>query len=165
MSALRGGACPQRLDHFQITTPRVPDAMRFYMDMGFRLSEYITQDGSDVPSFAFLQRKGNPHDVVFAHGPGPRLHHVAFTVPESYHLLFLCDRLAECDLGDNVESDRTGTTAPAMHASSTYATPMATASNSSPRTIKPSTPRTNRSSSRSRNCSTAAGAPRRRSHG
>ena len=25
---------------------------------------------------------------------GPRLHHVAFTVPESYHLLFLCDRLA-----------------------------------------------------------------------
>src|SRR5580692_6591212 len=97
------GACPQRLDHFQIATPRVPDAMRFYMDIGFRLSEYITQDGSEVPALAFLQRKGNPHDVVFAHGAGPRLHHVAFTVPESYHLLFLCDRLAECDLGDNVE--------------------------------------------------------------
>lgn len=97
------GACPLRLDHFQVVTPEVPRAYRFYMDLGFRLSEYITADNSDEPSFAFLQRKGNPHDVVFAHGAGPRLHHAAFTVPESYHLLSLCDRLAEAGFGANVE--------------------------------------------------------------
>ena len=97
------GACPQRLDHFQLGTPHVERALAFYMAIGFRLSEYIVADGTEDPAMVFLQRKGNPHDIVFAHGAGPRLHHAAFMVPESHHLLFACDRLAENGFGRNVE--------------------------------------------------------------
>ena len=97
------GACPQRLDHMQIGTPQVQEALDFYMAMGFRLSEYIVADGTDDPAIVFLQRKGNPHDIVFAHGPGPRLHHAAFMVPESQNLLFACDQLAENGFGRSVE--------------------------------------------------------------
>ncbi len=97
------GACPQRLDHVQIITPHVRRSLDFYTAMGFRLSEYIVADGTDDPAIVFLQRKGNPHDIVFAHGPGPRLHHAAFMVPESHHLLFACDQLAENGFGRSIE--------------------------------------------------------------
>ena len=36
--AHRGG-CGQRIDHYQMLTPRVPEALAFYAAMGFRLSE------------------------------------------------------------------------------------------------------------------------------
>ncbi len=101
-SAFRG-ACPQRLDHFQIMTPQIREALEFYMGMGFRLSEYIAVDDSDDLTAVFLQRKGNPHDIVFARGAGPRLHHTAFVVPETYHLMFACDALAENGFGSSVE--------------------------------------------------------------
>lgn len=97
------GACPLRLDHFQILTPFVTEAFAFYMQMGFRLSEYIARDGVAEPDAVFLQRKGNPHDVVFFRSDGPRLHHVAFLAPETYHLMFLCDRLAQAGFGASVE--------------------------------------------------------------
>ncbi|HMN70570.1 MAG TPA: VOC family protein [Rhodoblastus sp.] len=97
------GACPLRLDHFQILTPFVAEAHAFYAGMGFRLSEYIAPDGVDAPDAVFLQRKGNPHDVVFFRSDGPRLHHVAYVVPETYHLMHLCDRLAEAGFGSAVE--------------------------------------------------------------
>lgn len=97
------GACPLRLDHFQVLTPHVGDALHFYMGMGFRLSEYIAPDGVEAPDGVFLQRKGNPHDIVFVRGTGPRLHHVAYCVPETYHLMFVGDRLAEAGLGASVE--------------------------------------------------------------
>ena len=64
------GAVPQRLDHFQLLVPDVQRQLEFYMAMGFRLSEYIATDGTDEPMFVFLQRKGNPHDIVFAPGAG-----------------------------------------------------------------------------------------------
>src|SRR5262245_54333803 len=63
------GPCPHRIDHFQIVTPEVQRACDFYSDMGFRLSEYIAVDNTDDLVFVFLQRKGNPHDIVFAGGP------------------------------------------------------------------------------------------------
>src|SRR6476659_11408993 len=73
------------------------------MSMGFRLSEYISPDGSDELVFVFLQRKGNPHDIVFAPGAGPRLHHAAFAIPESYHFFHVCDLAAEMGFATNVE--------------------------------------------------------------
>ena len=97
------GACPLRLDHFQVLTPHVEEALRFYVGMGFRLSEYIAQDGVNEPDAVFLQRKGNPHDIVFARNAGPKLHHFAFVAPETYHLMFVCDRLAEAGFGSSVE--------------------------------------------------------------
>ena len=71
--------------------------------MGFRLSEYIAPDGSDDPLFVFLQRKGNPHDIVFAPGAGPRLHHAAFSIPESYLFFYVCDLAATMGFAENIE--------------------------------------------------------------
>lgn len=98
----RSGA-PQRLDHYQIVTPDVQVACDFYASMGFRLSEYIAVDGTDDLVFVFLQRKGNPHDIVFTSGTGPRLHHTAFTVPDVHHVIQACDVVGRCGFGANVE--------------------------------------------------------------
>jgi catechol 2,3-dioxygenase len=97
------GAVPQRLDHFQLLVPDVQKACEFWMSMGFRLSEYISPDGSDDLLFVFLQRKGNPHDIVFAPGTGPRLHHAAFAIPESYQFFYVCDLAAEMGYAANIE--------------------------------------------------------------
>src|SRR5262245_2072461 len=97
------GACPQRIDHFQVLTPEVKQACEFYMAMGFRLSEYIVQDNSEQLRAVFLQRKGNPHDIVFVNNAGPRLHHAAFTIPEVQHLMFICDLLGRNGFGSSVE--------------------------------------------------------------
>jgi catechol 2,3-dioxygenase len=101
-SAHKGGGA-QRLDHFQILTPQVRAACEFYMAAGFRLSEYISPAGSSDLFGVFLQRKGNPHDVVFFNGAGPRLHHVAFLAPETHHLLHACDVAGELGFGHEVE--------------------------------------------------------------
>jgi catechol 2,3-dioxygenase len=97
------GAVPQRIDHFQILVPDVRKHLEFYMGLGFRLSEYIAPDASEDPIFVFLQRKGNPHDIVFAPGKGPRLHHAAFSIPESYHFFYVCDLASEMGFADNIE--------------------------------------------------------------
>jgi catechol 2,3-dioxygenase len=97
------GAVPQRIDHFQLLTPEVERGCEFYTGMGFRLSEYVAPDGSDKLLFVFLQRKGNPHDMVLADGAGPRLHHAAFSIPETFQLLYACDLAAELGYAENVE--------------------------------------------------------------
>jgi len=97
------GAVPQRIDHFQLLVPDVARQLEFYMALGFRLSEYIAVDGTDDPLFVFLQRKGNPHDIVFAPGAGPRLHHAAFSIPESYLFFYVCDLAATMGFAENVE--------------------------------------------------------------
>jgi catechol 2,3-dioxygenase len=95
--------CPHRLDHFQILAPDVQGACDFYCSLGFRLSEYIAVDGSDELLFVFLQRKGNPHDIVFARQSGPRLHHAAFTVPDAGHLIHACDHAGALGFGGSLE--------------------------------------------------------------
>jgi catechol 2,3-dioxygenase len=97
------GPCPLRLDHFQLLSPNVQSSCQFYADLGFRPSEYIAQDDRDELLFVFLQRKGNPHDIVFANGIGPQLHHFAFTVPEAYHIIHGCDVAASHGFGSNLE--------------------------------------------------------------
>ena len=94
---------PGRLDHFQMLTPDVLRAAEFYSALGFRISEYIAVDGTDDLVFVFLQRKGNPHDIVFAHGAGPRLHHVAYTVADAQALVRLCDVVGNLGFGGSVE--------------------------------------------------------------
>ncbi len=83
--------------------PDVQRELEFYMGLGFRLSEYIAPDGSDDPLFVFLQRKGNPHDIVFAPGAGPRLHHAAFSIGESYHFFYVCDLASNLGFAENIE--------------------------------------------------------------
>ena len=101
-SAWRGGAA-QRLDHYQILTPRVKEATEFYCSLGFKLTEYIAPEGPFEPLGVFLARKGNPHDIVFFNGAGPRMHHVAYVVPEMHNILTACDIAGELGFGDCVE--------------------------------------------------------------
>ena len=61
-------------------------------------------DDTDELLFVFLQRKGNPHDIVFASQAGPRLHHAAFSVPDSAHLLKACDIAGLHGFGNNLEA-------------------------------------------------------------
>jgi catechol 2,3-dioxygenase-like lactoylglutathione lyase family enzyme len=75
----------------------------FYAAAGFRLSEYIAPPGTFDLRGVFLQRKGNPHDIVFFNGAGPRLHHFAFLAPEVHDLLYACDLAGELGLGASVE--------------------------------------------------------------
>jgi catechol 2,3-dioxygenase len=97
----RGGGA-LRLDHFQLHVPDVRGVCGFYTGLGFRVSEYVTR--ADTLLIAvFLQRKGNPHDVVLFDGPGPRFHHVAFTTPDVYRLALACDIAGELGYGAQVE--------------------------------------------------------------
>jgi catechol 2,3-dioxygenase len=98
----RGGS-PMRLDHFQLATHDVAAATRFYLDLGFRLTEYTATDGTDELWGTWLQRKGNPHDVVFTNGRGPRLHHFAFTVPEVRDIVHACDVAGSLGFGKHLE--------------------------------------------------------------
>jgi catechol 2,3-dioxygenase len=97
------GAGVQRLDHAQILTPKIAESLAFYVAMGFRLSEYVVAPDGEEPTFVFLQRKGNPHDIVFAKGDGPRIHHFAYTVPETVQLMTTADLLVRAGIAGQVE--------------------------------------------------------------
>lgn len=89
----RGGSA-QRLDHYQLQADDVRRAHDFYQPLGFRLSEYTyspNESGGEDLWGVWLQRKGNPHDIVFTHGIGPRLHHFAYTIPDTNDLIRACD--------------------------------------------------------------------------
>lgn len=76
--------------------------MRVYAGLGFRLSEYLVSDDDELLG-VFLQRKGNPHDIVLFRGDGPRFHHVAFTTVDTQTLLRACDVAGEMSFGARVE--------------------------------------------------------------
>jgi catechol 2,3-dioxygenase len=97
------GASPMRLDHFQVVSHDVQRAMEFYLALGFRLTEYTATDGKDEIWGAWLQRKGNPHDIVFSNGKGPRLHHFAYTVPETRDIIHVCDVAGSLGFGAHFE--------------------------------------------------------------
>ncbi len=97
------GGSPQRLDHVQVAATDIQAACDFYAAIGFRLTEYTARDGTDELWGVWLQRKGNPHDIVFSNGRGPRLHHFAYTVPEVRDLIHACDVAASMGLGSHME--------------------------------------------------------------
>jgi catechol 2,3-dioxygenase len=96
------GGCALRLDHIQLLTPHLRQALEFYMSLGFWLTEYVAPDDENIRA-VFLQRKGNPHDLVFFHGDGPRMHHFAFVAAETHQLLRACDTAGELGFGAKVE--------------------------------------------------------------
>ncbi|WP_131055491.1 3,4-dihydroxyphenylacetate 2,3-dioxygenase [Raoultella planticola] len=87
------GACAQRLDHYQLQASNVRTAFDFYQRLGFRTSEYTWSelDGEEQLWGVWMQRKGNPHDIVFTNGVGPRLHHFAYTIPDTNDMIRACD--------------------------------------------------------------------------
>ena len=113
------------------------------MSMGFRLSEYISPDGTDELLFVFLQRKGNPHDIVFAPGAGPRLHHAAFASRNPISSS-MCAISPPIWASPPISNTGPAGTAPATRCSSICAIPTATASSCSTPTISAWTSRTSR---------------------
>jgi catechol 2,3-dioxygenase len=72
------GARALRMDHYQVLVPDVMGAAKFYMDLGFRISDYLVVGGTDFVIGMFLYRKNNPWDIVFLHRSGPRFHHCGY---------------------------------------------------------------------------------------
>jgi len=101
---LHRGAPILRFDHVNFHTPYMNQAFQFWMDMGFRCSEYISTDGGDEKlTGAWLLRKPSVHDVALTAGKGPRLHHFAFWVGEPAGVLRACDQLAGAEQSHVIE--------------------------------------------------------------
>lgn len=97
------GPAIQRIDHINLLTPQVEKMTGWYkMYWGFRLSEYTEDDDKRLWA-AWLQRKGNVHDVALTNGTGPRLHHFAYWMPDGSKILQLCDILAGAGETDRIE--------------------------------------------------------------
>jgi 3,4-dihydroxyphenylacetate 2,3-dioxygenase len=99
---LRRGASISRIDHVNIAVPDVPAAYEYYAGLGFGLSETI-EDADGTLYAAWMFRKQTVHDVAFTLGAGPMLHHLGFAVPESHHILGLCDTIGALDLAHHIE--------------------------------------------------------------
>ncbi|MUV38995.1 Catechol 2,3-dioxygenase [Lentibacillus sp. JNUCC-1] len=97
------GARVQRIDHFNCMVSDVGAAQEFYQnELGFRCSEYTNTPEGDVWA-TWLHRKQTVHDVAFMNGPGPRLHHIGFWLPDPLAIIHACDVLASMGYGDQIE--------------------------------------------------------------
>jgi catechol 2,3-dioxygenase len=81
------GARALRMDHYQVLVPDVLGAAKFYMDLGFRISDYLVVEEVDAVIGTFLYRKNNPWDIVFLHRSGPQFHHCGYVVESLYDLI------------------------------------------------------------------------------
>jgi catechol 2,3-dioxygenase-like lactoylglutathione lyase family enzyme len=142
---LQRGAPLLRFDHLNLHTPRVEDAFRFWLSLGFRCSEYISTDDAATERMtgAWLLRKPTVHDVALTAGTGPRLHHFAYWVTDPAGVMRACDQLAGGYRTDVIERGRAATGSPTP-SSSTCATPTVTASSCTPATTTPGTLTMNR---------------------
>ncbi|GLV47182.1 3,4-dihydroxyphenylacetate 2,3-dioxygenase [Thermus sp. LT1-2-5] len=92
-----------RIDHVNLFAPEVGRATRYYQEvLGFRLTEY-TEDEEGRLWASWLHRKGNVHDVAFTNGEGPRLHHLAYWLPDPMAVIRAADILAGARRTDAIE--------------------------------------------------------------
>ncbi len=101
--ALYKGVKPLRIDHFNCFSPDVDEAVAFYNEIGFRVTEYTEDEVSHRLWAAWTHRKGGVHDIAFTNGRGPRLHHVAFWVPHPIAIIDLLDLMATTGYLHNIE--------------------------------------------------------------
>ena len=97
------GVKPLRIDHFNCFSTNVDEAVAFYNDIGFRVTEYTEDEASGKLWAAWIHRKGGVHDMAFTNGLGPRLHHVAFWVPTPLNIIDLLDLMATTGYLANIE--------------------------------------------------------------
>jgi catechol 2,3-dioxygenase len=143
------GVKPLRIDHFNLFSSNVDESVKFYGEIGFRVTEY-TEDAITGRSWAaWMHRKGGVHDIAFTNGTGPRLHHTAFWVPTPLNIIDLLDLMSTTGYL-SISSAAPAATASRTPSSSTSATRTATAPRSTARTTRPSIRITNRSSGTSR---------------
>lgn len=92
-----------RIDHVNLFCPTVADMATWYQRyQGFRLTEY-TEDKNGVTWAAWMHRKGNVHDLAVTNGSGPRMHHVAYFLPDGSRITQLCDILAGARAESQIE--------------------------------------------------------------
>jgi len=91
------------LDHVQVPVPDVEATWRFWASLGFRLTEYTAEDGSDIAWGVWLKRKDNTQDIVFANGRGPRLHHFAYHTPEIANVIHALDVMASLGMAGSMD--------------------------------------------------------------
>ena len=97
------GVKPLRVDHVNLFSADVDSTVQFYSEMGFRLTEYTEDEESGRKWAAWMQRKGNVHDIAFTNGFGPRLHHAAFWVPTPLNIIDLLDVMSTTGHLDSIE--------------------------------------------------------------
>lgn len=95
------GARAQGLDHCQLVAPDAMALSAFYASLGFRTSEYIA--AGDTLLANFMYRKGVCLDLAIVPGAGPRMHHFAYTVPESRDIFAACDFASRYGYASGVE--------------------------------------------------------------
>jgi catechol 2,3-dioxygenase len=88
------GARVQRIDHVNCFSSDVQASYDFFVDIGFRTTEYTAADDDDSLWSVWLHRKGNVHDLAFTSGLGPRFHHVGMWVSSVTDIIQTCDVLA-----------------------------------------------------------------------
>lgn len=101
--ALYKGVKPLRIDHFNCFSPDVDEAVGFYNELGFRVTEYTEDEETKRLWAAWTHRKGGVHDIAFTNGPGPRLHHTAFWVPTPLNIIDLLDLMSTTGWLSNIE--------------------------------------------------------------
>jgi catechol 2,3-dioxygenase len=100
------GAAATRIDHLQAHVSNLLNAAGFYADLGFRISEFASADGTEQTTCRsiFLARKGNANDIVLLSNLGPRLHHFGYVVHDATSTLTrVCDLMASHGLRERIE--------------------------------------------------------------
>ena len=97
------GVKPLRIDHVNLFSPDVDQAVAFYSEMGFRITEFTEDEETGRLWAAWMHRKGGVHDIAFTNGNGPRLHHVAFWVPTPLNIIDLLDLMATTGYVSHIE--------------------------------------------------------------
>jgi catechol 2,3-dioxygenase len=101
---LHKGAAALRFDHFQFLVPDVHQASIHYSKIGFRISDYFTNDAAEPRMLgSFMYRKNNPHDFVFMTRPGPEMHHFGYIVADANALFRACDTAGSLGLSAQVD--------------------------------------------------------------
>lgn len=101
--SLYHGVKPLRIDHFNCFSPNVDQAVAFWNEIGFRVTEYTEDAESGRLWAAWTHRKGGVHDIAFTNGTGPRLHHTAFWVPTPLNIIDLLDLMSTTGWLANIE--------------------------------------------------------------
>jgi 3,4-dihydroxyphenylacetate 2,3-dioxygenase len=102
---LHRGAPLLRFDHLNLHAADVEGALGWWLELGFRCSEYISTDdpADERITGAWMLRKPSVHDVALTAGRGPRLHHFAYWVGEPAGVLRACDLVAGANRADVIE--------------------------------------------------------------
>ena len=78
-------------------------AAKFYMDLGFRISDYLYVEAADRVVGTFLHRKDNPWDIVLLTRSGPRFHHGGYVVEQVEDIIRACDVAGNLGFADRIE--------------------------------------------------------------